>query len=553
MKLSDVVLAALEDVDWDKEFESVLEMLFVGFALKEKIIKAEVPVPEHLRPRLDSSLSNLKRKFEDGGAVRGFFLKDPHGPVEAARAWLAERRRELAQLLPETGGGAIGGNVDDVPQGDEDKAVGAAPPVVPSVDDVPHVAGDKAVDEDEDGVDEAEELSTLSAWLRGKDEDKFDQLRQRLIKHPVQSYSALREDYRAGKLKPRPYVVEGLFRLGELTMVAADGGVGKSWFGLQAAYCISTGKRFLGRRTRTMRSLYFDCEMGKADEFLRLAAIAHKLGDDSQQFPVHTRDATPILDFTNEEYLEYLLLRDCKKAGLKLKDTFVVVDNLADLSNGANENTLEGMAPILRALRKIAHKYGCPIMVIHHSTKDGRNPRGHSSIRNSVDNLLFIEESRTDAYLLKSDKARRCRKFPDERLVRDPIPAFLSSSDKLDTDETAGFIWVSKGPSKQKAESGAGEAASGDEDHRGMTPAGRKMCRCLVECFKAIDEVVSSAELRQRYRKVAHRKDDAAKKAIGAKSPAVVGRYIGRTEVGSFELGEAGRQLFLQIHGNAVV
>ena len=258
-----------------------------------------------------------------------------------------------------------------------------------------------------------------------------------------------------------------------------------------------------------MPALYFDCEMGNASQFHRLAALAYHLGVSLDDLPVIQRNATPFLRYVTPEYLERILLYDCHRLNLKLGDCLVVFDNLAALSCGANENSLQDMSPVMRCLREIVEKHGCPCVVFHHTTKDGYDPRGHSSIRDSLDGNFLITGTGPTWYF-KCDKGRDIFQFPTEGLVREyiPRPRFLRSRDELDTQQFAGFVWKSTGPVKTKS------PESGDKHQQGMSAAEVEHCRAVVRCFRSPDEKVPATELRDRYCKLAKAQDRTAKAAV---------------------------------------
>ncbi len=67
----------------------------------------------------------------------------------------------------------------------------------------------------------------------------------------------------------------------------------------------------------------------------------------------------------------------------------LVLDNLTSLTDGMNENTKTAWAPINRWLLQLRNM-GVATILVHHSNKSGTD-RGHSSIRDNLDNIISLK------------------------------------------------------------------------------------------------------------------------------------------------------------------
>ncbi len=73
----------------------------------------------------------------------------------------------------------------------------------------------------------------------------------------------------------------------------------------------------------------------------------------------------------------------------------IIVDTLAQVTPGANENGAEDMGKALRNARAIKEQTGAMVLLVHHSGKDqSKGARGWSGLRAAAD--VEIEVSRTD-------------------------------------------------------------------------------------------------------------------------------------------------------------
>ena len=59
---------------------------------------------------------------------------------------------------------------------------------------------------------------------------------------------------------PPEFLIEDLLPAGEVTLLPANGGVGKSLLTLIASVCLATGKPFMGKQTKACRVLFFSAE-----------------------------------------------------------------------------------------------------------------------------------------------------------------------------------------------------------------------------------------------------------------------------------------------------
>jgi hypothetical protein len=76
---------------------------------------------------------------------------------------------------------------------------------------------------------------------------------------------------------------------------------------------------------------------------------------------------------------------------------FVLIDALADIAPGADENSVKDMIPLMLNLRRLAEKTKVAIAVIHHTPKAKTSAyRGTSAIAGAVDLLVQVESAPTE-------------------------------------------------------------------------------------------------------------------------------------------------------------
>jgi hypothetical protein len=208
-------------------------------------------------------------------------------------------------------------------------------------------------------------------------------------------------------------------------------------------------------------------------------------------------------------------------------------------------------------LRRLARTRNCAIVVFHHTGKDGKNYRGSSAIRGSVDNLLFLrwakkgEKKGQKSFVVLEDNARRRRAgFPLEHLTRyfierdpDAVREDADGEDgRLDDSEFDGFIWATFGPvgeeepvaswaEKRLPDAGGGDVemdddGEDDDGEGGANPATppppgeegrdgqRERAGIIVSLFPTRDATMARKELERGYAAATEKSEESGKNAV---------------------------------------
>ena len=193
-----------------------------------------------------------------------------------------------------------------------------------------------------------------------------------------------------------PWLLDGLLPDGGLAVMAGEGGDGKGWFALMAAAAITSGEAFLGEFHAAGAGgvIYVDAERGRRYMASRVKDITLATG---RKPAVMFLFRPPKLD---SQWLAALVE--------KHRPALLIVDSLSRLlPPGTKDTDNSAMSEVLGALRDIAERFGCCVLVIHHFKKraefaDNRpvaRVRGASSIVNVAD--VVIGTAKTKDGLLK--------------------------------------------------------------------------------------------------------------------------------------------------------
>ena len=174
-----------------------------------------------------------------------------------------------------------------------------------------------------------------------------------------------------------------------ITMIAGDKGCGKTMFCMGICDALSKGENFAvweNRAGEPIKCLYFDGEMHPYDLHERLVQM-----DTNETFNVFSvsgnfLENNPFSgDLTSMNYrnaISHKLITDEIK--------FLVLDNVASLCPGANENIKSDWDPINQWLLSLRHN-NITVILVHHLGKGGKQ-RGTSAREDNVDNIIHLKK-----------------------------------------------------------------------------------------------------------------------------------------------------------------
>jgi hypothetical protein len=186
-------------------------------------------------------------------------------------------------------------------------------------------------------------------------------------------------------VRPMRWMVKALIPHATLGVMYGAPGSGKSFLAFDVCAALGRGIEWNGQRTQRGKVLYVVAE-GKAGFAQRIRAYCHQhaVTADTLGIDVIT-DVTPNLtDSTSVTNL----IADIKALG---PYDLIVMDTLAQVTPGANENSGEDMGRALAYCRKIHQSSGAMVMLVHHSGKDAsKGARGWSGMLAACDVELEV-------------------------------------------------------------------------------------------------------------------------------------------------------------------
>lgn len=202
--------------------------------------------------------------------------------------------------------------------------------------------------------------------------------------------------------KPRPWAVKGIIPDTGTVCIFAPPNVGKTFLALNLAAHVAAGMPWFGRRVKPRDVVYVGLE-GSGGLPGRLKALrigcAETFGDSEMEdltgaspsgrrFEI-LRGGFSLLSPTDVDGLIAMIKSDAE--GKPMDRPLVIIDTLAQASEGADENSNTDMGTAMRGAGRISTAVGGPVVLLHHPGKaNDKTLRGASAILGSVDVTLSI-------------------------------------------------------------------------------------------------------------------------------------------------------------------
>lgn len=189
---------------------------------------------------------------------------------------------------------------------------------------------------------------------------------------------------------PQPWVIDGLVPEGHITLLVADGGLGKSYLAAYAMTCVALGKAFLGKPVRRGAVLYVDFELSLNDQRRRMWQIFRGMSleppfSELEGYAFYLR-MPPGSSLLKPKCVQHILsVADRTAASL------IVIDSLSIASKGGDVSESTAIIDVMDEVRKVG-----TVLALDHVAKgqDGKprsvTPFGSVFKRNMARSLLTI-------------------------------------------------------------------------------------------------------------------------------------------------------------------
>jgi hypothetical protein len=185
-------------------------------------------------------------------------------------------------------------------------------------------------------------------------------------------------------------LVQGLLPEKALTAMIGASNTGKSALAMDLSTAVATGSNFRGLRVRQGAVLYVAAE--GAHGFGNRIAALRQIEKLCPNAPLGV--VTESADLCSSSTDSSRIITACTALEMKTGHSvaLVVIDTVARVMNGADENSGSDMGRFLANAEEIKTKAGATVLLIHHAGKDtSKGARGHSSFRAALDTEITVE------------------------------------------------------------------------------------------------------------------------------------------------------------------
>lgn len=206
------------------------------------------------------------------------------------------------------------------------------------------------------------------------------------------------------RLPPLTWLVHGILPQQSLSMLYAPPGYGKSFVALDLAHSIGLGNSWFANDTNQGTCVYVNAGEGTFGLKQRIHAWRQYNLTEIENVvygldPVYLHKPDSVRGFTREI--------------APLEPSLVVLDTLARCAVGADENSAEGIGPVLQGCDRIREETGAAVLVVHHATKPDRETgwytyRGFTGIEAHMDTVMALrrDEGKPGRLVLTCDKQK---------------------------------------------------------------------------------------------------------------------------------------------------
>ena len=238
----------------------------------------------------------------------------------------------------------------------------------------------------------------ISKPLPPTDSDESDEL-----SFPITIADEMREVSEAADF------VERLLTDGAASIVYGPSNLGKSFWVLDVAACVATGRDFRDELETEQGAVVYVALEGELGIRNRIVALRQsgKLPDGSPLFLCFA--AVSLLEPGHAEKLAASVRAAAMQS--KLPCRLVVIDTLSRAMAGGDENGSKDMTVAVQSIDAIKAATGAHVLTIHHCGKDeAKGARGHSSLRAAVD--TEIELTRPEGQSITTVRVTKQRDMP---------------------------------------------------------------------------------------------------------------------------------------------
>lgn len=206
---------------------------------------------------------------------------------------------------------------------------------------------------------------------------------------------------------PLEWTIQSLIEHNTLSLIFGESGGGKSFVTLSMAFCIATGTDWYGREVKQGTVIY---AAGEGHSGITRRAKGWSIENNISLNDARLYVSKKSVIFNEPASFDPFI---AEIDAMPEKPVLVVIDTLARSSIGLEENSAKDMSQFVDRCDEIKHRYGCTVLVVHHTgVGDQSRVRGSSAIKAALDVQIAIVKQH-DLVTLKCEKMKDGTAFDD--------------------------------------------------------------------------------------------------------------------------------------------
>lgn len=193
-----------------------------------------------------------------------------------------------------------------------------------------------------------------------------------------------------GEIKPVQWLVKGYIEQDALCMVFGPPSAGKSFLSIDIAACVATGKPWHGAEVKK-GAVFYVCGEGHNGVTRRMAAWQKVNGRELGNAPLY-KSTRAVMVLDRAAAAEMAAEIEAMAAASGVAPTLVIIDTLARNFGDGDENKQADAGRFIEHLDEfVRRRWGCTVMIVHHTGHDADRARGSSAFKAAVDQEISVK------------------------------------------------------------------------------------------------------------------------------------------------------------------
>ena len=219
------------------------------------------------------------------------------------------------------------------------------------------------------------------------------------------------------------------FHRGTLAVLYGEPGCMKTFYALDLALSVATGKPFAGKFATEQGSVLYIAGEGMSG--LKKRAMAWIKAKNNGVVPTNFFLASARVDLTDVTSDDLKKLVVVIEQDIQVKPALIIIDTMARAFNG-DENSAQDVGKFIRVTDMLREWLGSTVLVVHHTGKDaGRGARGSTALLGAADTMIALDKTK-GGVKVSNTKQKDATEMKDYILYHTPVEVAPDAADECD-------------------------------------------------------------------------------------------------------------------------